>query len=125
MGLFSRAKDVAKQAGAGLGYGLTTSPMGQARDRSSIQGQAQHFKVLRESGIDGSVVIVEIVDTGTKVAGNPVHDFHMDLTLPGADVERVVHTEIVSSAAVGAYPIGEPKNVKVNPDDHSDLTFAW
>jgi hypothetical protein len=49
----------------------------------------------------------------------------MDVTLGGAPIERVVHREIVSSAAVGKYPIGEPKNVKVNPDDHGDLTFAW
>jgi hypothetical protein len=36
-----------------------------------------------------------------------------------------VHREIVSSAAVGKYPIGEPKKVKVNAEDHADLTFAW
>ncbi len=125
MGFLSRARDVAKQAGSGLSYGVTTSPGKQMAARNSIQGQAQHFRELRESGVDGSVVIVEIVDTGDAVAGNPVQDFHMDLTLGNAPVERVVHREIVSSAAVGKYPIGEPKKVKVNPGDHTDLTFAW
>jgi hypothetical protein len=125
MGLFGRAKDVAKQAGGGLSYGLTTSPGKQMAARDSIQGQAQHFKALREGGVDGTAVIIEIVDTGEVLAGNPVQDFHMDLTLAGDAMERVVHREIVSSAAVGKYPIGEPRKVKVNPDDHADLTFAW
>lgn len=125
MGLFSRARDVARQAGAGLEHGLTTPSGKQLAARDRVQGQAQHFKALRETGVDGTAVIVEIVDTGDLVAGNPVHDFHMDLTLADAAAERVVHREIVSSAAVGKYPIGEPRKVRVNPEDHADLTFAW
>ena len=125
MGFLSKTRNVGKQAGSGLGYGASTSPDAQIAARDSIQRQAQHFRALRESGLDGRGVIVEIVDTGEAVAGNPVQDFHMDLTLGDTPVERVVHREIVSSAAVGKYPIGEPKNVKVNPDDHGDLTFAW
>jgi hypothetical protein len=125
MGLFGRAKEVAKQAGSGLSYGTMTSPGRQLAARDSIQGQAQHFKQLRDSGIDGTAVIVEIVDTGDLMAGNPIHDFHMDLTLADADAERVIHREIVSSAAVGRYPLDEPRKVKVNPEDHTDLTFAW
>ena len=125
MGFLSRTRDVAKQAGSGLSYGVSTSPGKQLAARDSIQGQARHFRALREGGLDGSGVIIEIVDTGEKVAGNPIHDFHMDLILGDAPIERVVHREIVSSAAVGKYPIGEPKKVKVNAEDHTDLTFAW
>jgi hypothetical protein len=125
MGFLSKTRDVARQTGTSLGYGLTTSADAQLAARDSIQRQARHFRALRESGLDGSAVIVDILDTGEVVAGNPVQDFHMDLLLGDAPVERVVHREIVSSAAVGKYPLGEPKNVKVNPDNHGDLTFAW
>src|ERR1700722_10703773 len=93
MGLLSRARDVAKQAGSGLSYGVPTSPGMQLAARDSIQGQAQHFRALRESGLDGSVVIIEIVDTGERVAGNPIHDFQMDLLIGDAPLERVVHRE--------------------------------
>jgi hypothetical protein len=97
----------------------------QLAARDSIQFQAQHFRALRESGLDGSAVIIDIFDTGERVAGNPVQDFHMALTLGDAPIERVVHREIVSSAAVGKYPLGEPRTVKVNRENHGDLTFAW
>ena len=36
-----------------------------------------------------------------------------------------MHREIASSAAVGKYPLGEARSVKVNAGDHSDPTFAW
>jgi hypothetical protein len=124
-GILSMPRDVAKAAGAGLGCGAITTPGAQFGARDLIQRQARHFRVLRESGVDGSAVIVEIVHTGDAVAGNPVQDFHLELTLGAGPAERVVHREIVSSAAVGKYPIGEPRNVKVNPRDHGDLTFAW
>jgi hypothetical protein len=125
MGFLSKTRDVSRHAGSGLGYGLTSSPDAQLAARNSIQRQARHFRALRESGLDGRAVIVDIVDTGEAVAGNPVQEFHLDLMLGDAPVERVVHREIVSSAAVGKYPLGEPKNVKVNSEDHADLTFAW
>jgi hypothetical protein len=125
MGFLSKTRDANRRARAGVGHGAMTSRGAQLAARESIQRQAQHFRALRESGLDGSAVIVEIVDTGATVAGNPVQDFHMDLTLGDTPVERIVHREIVSSAAVGKYPIGEPKTVKVNPGDHGDLTFAW
>ena len=125
MGIMSRPRGAASQIGAGSSFGATTFPGGQMAARYSIQWQARRFRALRETGLDGSAVIVDIFDTGESVAGNPVQDFLMDLTLGSDPVERVVHREIVSSAAVGKYPLGEPKRVKVNPDDHADLTFAW
>jgi hypothetical protein len=124
MSIVSKPRDVAMPAGAGQRFGAI-APGAQPAARDMIQRQARHFRALRESGLDGRAVIVEIVDTGDAVAGNPVQEFHLDLTLDARPAERVVHREIVSSAAVGKYPMGEPKNVKVNPHDHGDLTFAW
>jgi hypothetical protein len=92
--------------------------------RDSMQGQAHEFNRILTVGRPGTALIRGHVDTGERVAGNPVWTFDLEVTPDGAAPYDVQHREIVSTMAVGSYPDGTSMACRIDPDDPEKLAFG-
>ena len=64
------------------------------------------------------------MDTGGRVDGNPVWIFQLEVT-PGNDMRYLVeHREIVSAAAIAAYPDGVTIACRIDPDEPGRIAFG-
>jgi hypothetical protein len=134
LGLFKNMKgamDAANQAaGAAQQYQQQQGGMGmgnlgqQVADRDSLQGQAHEFNRILTVGQPGHAQIRSHVDAGEQVAGNPVWIFDLEVTPDGGQPYTVQHREIVSTAAMGAYPDGSSMACRIDPADPQKIAFG-
>jgi hypothetical protein len=121
MGLFKNMQGAMGAAGA-MPAGGGVAQM--AADRDSLQGQAHEFNRILTVGSPGSSQIRSHVDAGEQVAGNPVWIFDLEVTPEGGQPYTVQHREIVSTAAMGAYPDGAAMACRIDPADPQKVAFG-
>jgi hypothetical protein len=119
-GAMAQAGQVQQQYGAPGGGGVAQ----MAADRASLQAQAHEFNRILTVGGPASAVIRSHVDAGEQVAGNPVWIFDLQVTPTGAEAYTVQHREIVSTAAMGAYPDGAEMACRIDPADPQKIAFG-
>ena len=125
MGQAGQAMDAAKQYQQQGGGGTGMGNMGQAvADRDSLQGQAHEFNRILTVGGAGDALIKSHVDTGEKVAGNPVWVFDLEVSPEGGQPYAVQHREIVSTMAMGSYPDGTSMACRIDPADPQKIAFG-
>jgi hypothetical protein len=140
LGLFKSMKDAmgqANEAAAGAqqmqqqaeqqagGISAGAGGMGAAvAARDSLQGQAHEQNRILTVGSPGQALIKGHVDTGENVAGNPVWIFDLEVTPEGGEAYSVQKREIVSSAAMGAYPDGGTLACRIDPADPQLIAFG-
>ena len=140
MGLFKNMKDAMGGAGEAMASaqqmqqqaeqqagGISAGPggMGAAVAASgTLQGQAHEQNRILTVGSPGQALIKGHVDTGENVAGNPVWIFDLEVTPEGGAPYPVQKREIVSSAAMGAYPDGTSMACRIDPADPQKVAFG-
>ena len=90
----------------------------------SIEDQAAELNRILREGVPGRVRILGHVDTGERVDGNPVWIFQLEVTPRNAPPYAVKHREIVSAAAIAAYPDGVTIACRINPEDPCRIAFG-
>ncbi len=121
MGAAGEAMTQAQQQYGGMGGGGVAQ---MAADRDSLQGQAHEFNRILTVGSPGSALIRSHVDAGEQVAGNPVWIFDLQVTPEGGAAYTVQHREIVSTAAMGAYPDGTAMACRIDPANSQKIAFG-
>jgi hypothetical protein len=132
VGFLDRMKDAMGQAGQAMDAAKTQQQQGggmgnvgqQVADRDSLQGQAHEFNRILTVGQPAQALIKSHVDTGEKVAGNPVWIFDLEVTPEGGEAYTVQHREIVSTAALGAYGDGTSMACRIDPADPQKIAFG-
>ncbi len=125
-GAIDQAAQVQQQYGGGMTrMGVNAGGVAQmATDRDSLQGQAHEFNRILTVGTPASALIRTHVDAGEQVAGNPVWIFDLQVTPEAGQPYIVQHREIVSTAAMGAYPDGAAMACRIDPADPQKIAFG-
>jgi hypothetical protein len=123
MGQAGQAQEAAQQAEQQAG--ISGTDMGQlAGARGALEGQGHEFNRILTVGQAGQALIKGHVDAGEQVAGNPVWIFDLEITPEGGAPYGVQHREIVSTAAMGAYPDGSTMACRIDPADPQKIAFG-
>jgi hypothetical protein len=139
LGLFKNMKDAmgqANEAAAGTQQmqqqgeqqaGMSAGPGGMGAAvaaQGALQDQVHEQNRILTVGSPAQALIKGHVDTGENVAGNPVWIFDLEVTPEGGAPYAVQHREIVSSAAMGAYPDGGTLACRIDPGDQQKVAFG-
>lgn len=119
MGFFSKAKDQMQQAA-----GAMSSPAGTMSDANTLNAAGAEMRRLWDVGLPGSAVIRDARDTGERIAGNTVLDLDLEVTVAGGEPYTITHRMTIAGSDTAPYAAGKQYNVKVDPEDRTNLTFA-
>lgn len=75
-------------------------------------------------GKPGRALIKGHVDTGRRVADNPVWVFELEVTPEGEQPYALRHREVVSAAATSSYPDGCTLPCRIDSADPSRIAFG-
>lgn len=93
-------------------------------ERDAITAQAHEQNRILSIGSAASVTIDSKVDTGEKLAGNPVYLLNLTVTPEGGAPYQVQLKHIVSSVALGSYADGTTMAARVDPADKNNVAFG-
>jgi hypothetical protein len=102
--------------------GEMTAAMGA--DQAKIQAQADEQNRILTIGSPAQVTITGKVDTGEKVAGNPVYQLDLSVKPESGDAYDAKSTQILPTVTLSSYADGSTLAARVDPADKNNIAFG-
>ncbi|MEP6479534.1 MAG: hypothetical protein ABJB03_09095 [Rhodoglobus sp.] len=93
-------------------------------ERDAIQAQAHEQNRILTVGSKAMITITSKVDTGEKLAGNPVYELTLSVVPDGGKAYEVKKKEIISSVSLSSYGDGTTMEGRVDPADKNLVAFG-
>lgn len=93
-------------------------------DRDAVTAQAHEQNRILTVGSKAMITITSKVDTGEKMAGNPVYLLNLSVVPDGGKAYDVQKKEIISSVSLSSYNDGTTMEGRVDPADKNLVAFG-
>lgn len=94
------------------------------KDRDAMQAQADEQNRILTVGSPAQLTIVGKIDTGKKVAGNPVYQLELKVQPEKGDAYTVKQEQILPSTTISSYADGTTMAGRVDPADKNAVAFG-
>ena len=129
MGMFRDTRDP-NETGAqmqnerGGNFAMMKNGLAQAnQELQQAQAEQELAEKLAHEGVDGTATIIQVRATGKNMNMWPELQFELSVDVAGCR-STVTHTQLVSPIAIGRLEPEAEVPIKVDPNDHSQLTIG-